>query len=72
MPKLTALNLDSAVLSVEWVVVEVHHTGQRRGEPHPVGDRTVPVQPHHLVLFRDVVQETEVIRSVSLISDLSG
>ena len=57
---LTALNLHSAVLSVQRVVVEVHHTGQRGGEPHPVGDGPVAVEPHHLVLLRDVVQETEV------------
>ena len=39
--------------------MEVHHTGQRRGEPHPVGDGPVPVEPHHLVLLCHVVQKTE-------------
>ena len=53
--QLTALNLDGAVLSVQRVVVEVHHAGQGRGEPHAVGDGPVPVQPHHLVLLRHVV-----------------
>ena len=57
--QLTALNLDGAVLSVQRVVVEVHHAGQGRGEPHAVGDGPVPVQPHHLVLLRHIVEKTE-------------
>ena len=58
---LTALNLHGAVLPVERVVVEVHHAGQRGGEAHAVGDGPVPVQPHHLVLLRHVVEKTEII-----------
>ena len=57
--QLTALNLDGAVLSVQRVVVEVHHAGQGCGEPHAVGDGPVPVQPHHLVLLRHIVEKTE-------------
>ena len=59
MTSLTALDFDSAVLRVEGVVVEVHHAGKRRREPHAVGDGTVAVQTNHLVLFRYVVEETE-------------
>jgi hypothetical protein len=59
MTSLTALNFDRAVLRVERVVVEVHHAGQGRREPHAVGDGSVAVKPDHLVLFRYVVEETE-------------
>ena len=40
--------------------MEVHHTGQRGGEPHPVGDGPVAVEPDHLVLLGHIVEETEV------------
>ena len=56
---LTALDLHGAVLPVQGVVVQVHHAGQGGGEPHAVGDRPVPVPPHHLVLLRHVVEKTE-------------
>ena len=64
--QLTALNLDGAVLSVQRVVVEVHHTCQCGGEPHPVRDGSVPVEPHHLVLLRHVVEKTEMTNSLNL------
>ena len=37
--------------------MEVHHTGECGGEAHPVRDRSVPVQSHHLVLLCYVVEE---------------
>ena len=58
---LTALNLNCAVLRVKWVVVQVHHTGECRGEPHAVSDGSVTVQPDHLVLLGDVVQEAVLV-----------
>ena len=58
---LTALDLHSAVLPVQGVVVQVHHAGQGGGEPHAVGDRPVTVKPHHLVLLRHVVEKTFLI-----------
>ena len=61
---LTALDLHGAVLPVQGVVVQVHHAGQGGGESHAVGDRPVPVQPHHLVLLRHVVEKTENILSL--------
>ena len=39
--------------------MQVHHAGKGGGEAHPVGDRAVSVQPHHLVLLGHVVQEAE-------------
>ena len=68
--KLTALNLDGAVLSVQRVVVEVHHAGQGRGEPHAVGDGPVPVQPHHLVLLRHIVEKTEKYLNFTICIDM--
>ena len=47
------------VLLVKRIVVQVHHAGEGGGETHPVGDRAVSVQPHHLVLLGHVVQKTE-------------
>ena len=47
------------VLLVKRIVVQVHHAGEGGGEAHPVGDRAVSVQPHHLVLLGHVVQEAE-------------
>ena len=47
------------VLLVKRIVVQVHHAGEGGGETHPVGDRAVSVQPHHLVLLGHVVQEAE-------------
>ena len=44
---------------VKRIVVQVHHAGEGGGETHPVGDRAVSVQPHHLVLLGHVVQEAE-------------
>lgn len=54
----TAFNLDGAVLAVERIVVEVHHAGQRGGEPHAVRDTAVASQADQLVALRHVVQET--------------
>jgi hypothetical protein len=56
--KLTALDLDGAVLRVEWIVVQVHHAGQRRCESHAVGDRAVACQAHELVPLGDVMKKT--------------
>ena len=47
------------VLLVKRIVVQVHHAGEGGGESHPVGDRAISVQPHHLVLLGHVVQEAE-------------
>ena len=47
------------VLLVKRIVVQVHHAGEGGGEAHPIGDRAVSVQPHHLVLLGHVVQEAE-------------
>ena len=47
------------VLLVKRIVVQVHHAGEGGGEAHPVRDRAVSVQPHHLVLLSHVVQEAE-------------
>ena len=47
------------VLLVKRIVVQVHHAGEGGGEAHPVGDRAISVQPHHLVLLGHVVQEAE-------------
>lgn len=55
----TALDLDGAVLGVEGVVVQVHHAGQGRGEPHAVRHRAVAGQSHKLVALRHVVEEAE-------------
>lgn len=54
----TAFNLDGAVLAVQGVIVEVHHAGERRGEPHPVRNAAVSAEPHQLVSLRHIVQET--------------
>ena len=37
--------------------MQVHHTSECGSEPHPVRDRSVPVQAHHLVLLGHVVEE---------------
>ena len=42
--------------------------GEGGGEPHPVRDGAVPVEPHHLVLLRDVVQETGKLQVKSISS----
>ena len=47
------------VLLVKRIVVQVHHAGEGGGETHPVRDRAISVQPHHLVLLGHVVQEAE-------------
>ena len=47
------------ILLVKRIVVQVHHAGEGGGKSHPVGDRAVSVQPHHLVLLGHVVQEAE-------------
>ena len=47
------------ILLIKRIVVQVHHAGEGGGEAHPVGDRAISVQPHHLVLLGHVVQEAE-------------
>ena len=47
------------ILLVKRIVVQVHHAGEGGGEAHPVCDRAISVQPHHLVLLGHVVQEAE-------------
>ena len=51
----TAFDLNSAVLIVEWVVMKVHHAGQRRGKAQTVLDAPVTVEPHQRVPLRHVV-----------------
>ena len=55
----TIMLMGMMVLLVKRIVVQVHHAGEGGGESHPVGDRAVSVQPHHLVLLGHVVQEAE-------------
>ena len=50
--------------------MQVHHAGQGGGEPHAVGDGPVPVQPHHLVLLRHVMEKTENVNNYSHIIEL--
>lgn len=57
----TAFNLDGAVLAVERVVVQVHHAGERRCEPHAVCDAAVAAETHQLVPLRHVVEKTKII-----------
>ena len=45
--------------------MEVHHTGERRCESHPVRNRSVPMEAHHLVLLSHVVEETGRGRGIS-------
>lgn len=53
----TAFNLDGAVLAVQRVVVQVHHAGERGGEPHAICDAAIAAETHQLVAFRHVVKE---------------
>ena len=59
MTQAIIMGMGMMVLLVKRIVVQVHHAGEGGGEAHPVGDRAVSVQPHHLVLLGHVVQEAE-------------
>lgn len=52
---LTTFDFHSAVLRVQWVIVQIHHAGECRGEPHAVGDGAVAAETHQFVSFGDVV-----------------
>ena len=64
---MTLAIMGMVVLLVKRIVVQVHHAGEGGGEAHPVGDRAVSVQPHHLVLLGHVVQEAEESFKLSLV-----
>ena len=63
----TIMVMGMMVLLVKRIVVQVHHAGEGGGEAHPVGDRAISVQPHHLVLLGHVVQEAEQSFKLSLV-----
>ena len=39
--------------------MKVHHAGQSGCEPHSVCDRSVPMQPHHLILLSHIMEKTK-------------
>ena len=61
---------EAMVLLVKRIVVQVHHAGEGGGEAHPVGDRAVSVQPHHLVLLRHIVEKTEKYLNFTICIDM--
>lgn len=67
---LTTFDFDGAILRIQWIVVQIHHAGQRCGETHAISYRSVASQAHQFISLGDIMQEaTQAKKCAILIYD---